>query len=148
MQALEAFPALGVVAKPFAKDAIYGMRENQAKNRKPLSLTPPHVKVIDQTIPMRDGAEISIRIYSPANHNGKGSPLIVNYHGGGFMLGGLWMGNDFGIIVVTLFNAVLVDVDYRMCPEYPFPSPVNDSWDALKWVSKPLFSDVTDFLIE
>jgi acetyl esterase/lipase len=131
-----------------AKDAIYGMRENQAKTRKPLSPIPPHVKVVDQTIPMRDRAEIPIRIYSPANHNGKRSPLIVNCHGGGYMLGGLWMGHEFGINVVTLFNAVLVDVGYRMCPEYPFPTPVNDSWDALKWASQPLYSDIKDFLID
>ena len=105
------------------------------KNRPPPTPVPDHIKVVDRKIPVRDGAEIPIRIYSPAKPDGQGSPLIVNYHGGGFMLGDLEIGIKFGRDMVTSFNAVLVDVDYRMAPEYPFPTPINDCWDALKWVS-------------
>jgi acetyl esterase/lipase len=111
------------------------MREDMIKNRQPPSPTPDHIKVVDRKIPVRDGAEIPIRIYSPAKQDGKGSPLILNYHGGGFTQGDLDMGIEFGRTMVTSFNAVLVDVDYRMAPEYPFPTPINDCWDALKWVS-------------
>lgn len=51
------------------------------------------------------------------------------------MIGDLEMGVEFCRKMVTTFNAVVVDVDYRLAPEFPFPTPVNDSWDALKWVS-------------
>lgn len=132
---MKAVPALGQIVPFYEKDAIYDMRENAAKSRQPPSPTPDHIKVVDHKIPVRDGAEIPIRIYSPAKPDAKGSPLIVNYHGGGFMLGDLEMGVEFGRNMVTEFDAVVVDVDYRMAPEYPFPTAANDSFDALKWVS-------------
>lgn len=50
-------------------------------------------------------------------------------------MGDLEISIDFGRKMVTEFNAVLVDVDYRLAPEFPFPTPVNDCWDALKWVT-------------
>ena len=106
-----------------------------SKNIKTQSPTPENVKVADRKISVRDGAEIPIRIYSPAKPDEKGSPLIVNYHGGGFIMGDLEISIDFGRKMVTEFNAVLVDVDYRLAPEFPFPTPVNDCWDALKWVT-------------
>ena len=91
--------------------------------------------MVDRKIPVRDGAEIPVRIYSPAEKGEQGSPLIVNYHGGGFMLGDLETGVEFCRKMVTTFNAVVVAVAYRLAPEFPFPTPVNDSWDTLKWAS-------------
>jgi acetyl esterase/lipase len=29
---------------------------------------------------------------------------------------------------------IIVDVDYRLAPEFPFPTQIHDSWAALKWV--------------
>jgi acetyl esterase/lipase len=112
------------------------MRQNASQRRAAPTPTPVHIKVVDRKIRVRDGAEIPVRIYSPVDKGLKGSPLIVNYHGGGFIMGGLEMGTEFGRNMVTFFNAVVVDVDYRLAPEFPFPTPVNDSWDALKWVSR------------
>ena len=112
------------------------MREKRIVTRaaQPSLTIPENVKVVDRTIPMRDGAQIPVRIYSPANPDLNASPLIVNFHGGGFMMGDLEGGADFGVKMVTAFNAVLVDVNYRLAPEHPFPTPVNDAYDALIWV--------------
>lgn len=93
---------------------------------------------MDKNIRVRDGSEIPIRIYSPKEATQGGSPLIVNYHGGGWNMGDLSMCIDFCRSLVTSFKAVVVDVDYRLAPEFPFPTPVNDSWDALLWVSQSM----------
>lgn len=50
-------------------------------------------------------------------------------------MGNLETSVDFCRSLVRDANAVVVDVDYRLSPEYPFPIPVNDCWDALQWVS-------------
>lgn len=63
-----------------------------------------------------------------------GYPVIINFHGGGFTLGSphddaRWCGT-----VVTELNAVVVSVDYRRAPEYPFPTAVEDGVDAVLWI--------------
>ena len=57
------------------------------------------------------------------------------YHGGGFCLGGLESESLFCRKVVTELDCVVIDVDYRLAPEHPFPTPVHDAYDALKRVS-------------
>lgn len=36
--------------------------------------------------------------------------------------------------MVNKANITVIDVDYRMAPEYPFPTSIYDCWDAVKWV--------------
>lgn len=62
-------------------------------------------------------------------------PIIINYHGGGFispLLPGLehdlWRDSK-------TYGAVIFAVDYRVAPEYKFPAAVNDSYKAFKWIA-------------
>ena len=41
-------------------------------------------------------------------------------------------------IFVSELDAVVIGVDYRLAPEHPFPTPVDDCSDALEWVRFPL----------
>lgn len=61
-------------------------------------------------------------------------PVVINFHGGGFTLGtatddARWCGT-----VVNECHAVVISVDYRKAPEYPFPTAVEDGVDAVLWV--------------
>ncbi|KAB8291547.1 hypothetical protein EYC80_006348 [Monilinia laxa] len=63
-----------------------------------------------------------------------GSPVFVVYHGGGFCLGGLE--NETVLCRQwTELGGVAVNVDYRLAPEHPFPTGINDAFDALKWTA-------------
>ncbi|TQN66128.1 putative alpha/beta hydrolase [Colletotrichum shisoi] len=58
-------------------------------------------------------------------------PAVINFHGGGFVLG---QGTDdarWAAAVATALNAVVFSVNYRLAPGYPFPTPVEDSADAI-----------------
>lgn len=88
----------------------------------------------DRHIPMRDGASITVRIYSSNTAQKGGAPVFVMYHGGGFCLGGLDNETLLCRKWVEEFGGVTVNVDYRLAPEYAFPTAVHDSYDALKWV--------------
>lgn len=88
----------------------------------------------DRKIQVRDGSSIAVRIHSPKNPPKDGSPIFVVYHGGGFCLGGL---DNEALLCrkFTEFGGVAVNVDYRLAPEHPFPTPTYDAYDALKWTA-------------
>lgn len=57
-------------------------------------------------------------------------------HGGGFVFGDINTDTQHCKRVVNGTGAVVFDVEYRCAPEYPFPIPVDDCWDALQHVVK------------
>lgn len=79
-----------------------------------------------------DGYYIPVRIYMP-----KQAPrplgVLVNFHGGAFVAGDL----DISQATVTRYadraQIAVVDVDYRLAPEHPFPVGVEDCYAALEW---------------
>ncbi|KAK3710811.1 hypothetical protein LTR37_010035 [Vermiconidia calcicola] len=63
-----------------------------------------------------------------------GYPVVINFHGGGFTLGSpaddaRWCGT-----AVDECHAVVISVDYRLAPECPFPTAVEDGVDAVIYV--------------
>jgi acetyl esterase len=95
-------------------------------------LTPPGPQVaavLDHTIPV-NGGTVTGRAYTP---EGTGPfPAIVYYHGGepGFAL------TDARCrLFCHGLSAVIVNIDYRLAPEYPFPEQLEDSYAGLRWVA-------------
>ena len=93
----------------------------------------PEVSEEDRRIPVRDGSEITIRIYKPMTKNEGGSPLIVMFHEGGWGMGDLSDEEVNCRLFTRDLGAVCVNVEYRLAPEHPYPTWINDAWDALKW---------------
>lgn len=90
----------------------------------------------DLTITMRDGAGIKARQYMPSQTSEKPAGLFVYFHGGGWVFGDL-EGHD--ALCQTLANELqmpVVSVDYRLAPEHPFPTPMQDCFDALCWCAE------------
>ena len=63
-------------------------------------------------------------------------PVVINFHGGGFVLGTAHDDARWCNIVVEEVGAVVVSVDYRLAPEYPFPTAVEDGADAILWLAQ------------
>ncbi|KAI1778403.1 Alpha/Beta hydrolase protein [Hypoxylon cercidicola] len=61
-------------------------------------------------------------------------PALVNFHGGGFVIGGLDSDEPLCRKICQGVGCIVVNVDYRLAPEYQHPIPVMDSWTALKYV--------------
>ncbi|OAG43887.1 hypothetical protein AYO21_01739 [Fonsecaea monophora] len=90
------------------------------------------LKVRDEQIPTSDGASIALRIYQPTSGENP-KPAVFYIHGGGWTLGDL-EGEDLTCRAMCVrAGVVVVSVDYRLAPEYPFPRGTEDSWEALKW---------------
>jgi acetyl esterase/lipase len=64
----------------------------------------------------------------------------ANCEKGGWVLGGLQSEAAWCRHMCNMANITIIDVDYRMGPEYKFPAAIYDCWDAVKWVSLALGS--------
>jgi len=88
--------------------------------------------VTDREIP-GPGGPVPVRVYRPAGDAPK--PVIVYFHGGGWVLGSLGTHDGTCRRLADGADAVVVSVDYRMGPEDRFPAAVDDSFAALTWVA-------------
>ena len=101
---------------------------------------PPAVDFVrDLSIPGPEG-EIPIRVYrhdgDESRGRGPSAPVLVYYHGGGWVLGTLDSIDGVCRRLARRGECVVVSVDYRLAPEHPFPAAVEDSFAALRWVSE------------
>ncbi len=97
-------------------------------------LVHPELRVEDRTIPGPAGP-IAIRIYWPPGHDER-SPVVLFFHGGGFVLGDLDTHDASARQHAVGADAIVVSVDYRLAPEHPYPAAVDDAWAATIWVAE------------
>ncbi len=90
------------------------------------------VELVDRVLPTAPYA-VPVRVYRPRGAAGP-LPLVVNLHGGGFVLGNLTGADWLCGRLAALVGAVVVSVDYRLAPEHPAPGPYDDAWAATTWL--------------
>jgi acetyl esterase len=90
------------------------------------------VRAEDRSIPRPPG-EIPVRIYTPPSSGDEAPPLVVFFHGGGWVLGNLGTHDAVCRDLSSQSGAVLVAVDYRLAPEHVFPAAVDDAYAGLVW---------------
>ncbi|MCB0183107.1 MAG: alpha/beta hydrolase [Caldilineaceae bacterium] len=99
------------------------------RRRKPV----PVASIADRVIPGPAGA-IPIRVYTPA---GRGPfPLVVFFHSGGFVVGGLDNDDEICRSLCHGADCIVVSVDYRLAPEHKFPAAPDDCLAATRWAAK------------
>lgn len=99
-------------------------------------LTPVH-SVADTQIPV-EGGQIALRIITPF---GDGPfPVVVFFHGGGWVFGDLDGYEGLMRSLAVEAKAIVVGVDYRLAPEYKFPTAVEDCYAALNWIAENIGS--------
>ena len=89
--------------------------------------------VADFAIEGPDG-DLPIRAYVP---EGEGPfPVLVYYHGGGWVIGGLDEYENVTSAICDRAEVVVLSVDYRLAPEHPFPAQLEDAYAAADWASE------------
>jgi acetyl esterase len=78
------------------------------------------------------GDTIPARLYAAST--GETLPIIVWYHGGGFVIGDLETADRTCRTLAAGAGALVVSVDYRLAPEDPFPAGPDDCFTALRWI--------------
>jgi acetyl esterase len=90
-------------------------------------------EVMDTAIQGPNG-EIPLRIYAP---EGEGPfPVLVFFHGGGWVRGSLDGYDGLCRRLTNRSNALVVSVDYRCAPEHPFPAGFEDCYAATEWAAE------------
>ncbi len=96
-------------------------------------LTKPDIAVArDLTIEVRD-TQIRGRLYR-SEPDGI-LPLVIYYHGGGWLLGSIDSHDVTTRLLALASGFAVLSVDYRRGPECPFPVAVNDAVDAVRWAA-------------
>lgn len=93
----------------------------------------PELRVEDRAID-GPGGSIDVRIYWPPNESV--APIVLFFHGGGFVMGDLDTHDGTSRQHAVGADAIVVSVDYRLAPEHPYPAAVEDAWAATKWVAE------------
>lgn len=93
----------------------------------------PEMARIEEHSLSRPDGEVLLRILVPIE-----PPLgvIVYYHGGGWVLGSIDETDTLARKLAERTSCAVVLVEYRLAPEHPYPTPVDDSYAALEWVSE------------
>jgi acetyl esterase/lipase len=75
---------------------------------------------------------LRVRHYAPSEPGGP-HPLLVYFHGGGFLYGDLDTHDGVCRLLCRHAGANVLAIDYRLAPEHPFPAAVEDARAALRW---------------
>ncbi len=91
-------------------------------------------RIEDFTCPGPEG-DIALRLYDSQANRDAETPVIVFYHGGGFVIGDLESHHSFCTYVAQEMDLPVIAVDYRLAPEAPFPAAPRDSIAATRWIA-------------
>lgn len=96
-----------------------------------------------RTLPSSDdGVELltlhsgpGVRLYRPADRPDP-VPALVWIHGGGYVIGTAAQDDDLCRRYVRHLGIAVASVDYRLAPEHPYPTPLEDCYRVLGWLAK------------
>ncbi|KAL1881692.1 hypothetical protein Plec18167_003291 [Paecilomyces lecythidis] len=66
--------------------------------------------------------------------NGKRTPIVINWHGSGFVIPSLRSDAPYCSLIANETGSPVLDADYRKGPEHPFPAALEDVEDVLTWI--------------
>lgn len=120
-------PKMHELDAPSARAMMLAMRHVADADPTPLAV------VKDLSCPGPGGA-IKLRLYDARAIRDPG-PVLVFYHGGGFVIGDIDTHEPFCTEAARILDIPVISVDYRMAPEYPWPASPDDCEAAARWVA-------------
>jgi acetyl esterase/lipase len=121
-----------LTSNPVNIDTLGENRENLEHFSQLLGGPAPPLETIEEfTVPSSTGS-ISVRCYKP--NNKELLPVLIFYHGGGYIRGSLDSHHDLCSRLAKYGDFAVLSVQYRLAPEDKFPAAVEDSFTVYEWV--------------
>jgi acetyl esterase len=98
-------------------------------------VTEEMAQVEDRQVPGR-GGPIDVRIYRPKTEQQGPLPVLVYYHGGGWVFGSIDAADRAVRLIANEAKLIVVSVNYRLYPDAGYPAQQDDAQDAFRWVVK------------
>ena len=125
---IETLDPVAARQQPTAADGVKDVLRRQGR-----PITPPAgVTTRDLTYPAGVGSQ-PVRVYMPAEAATGPRPVIVYYHGGGFVIADIDTYDASPRALVRETGAIVVSVEYRHAPEAKFPAQHDDAFAAYQW---------------
>lgn len=99
-----------------------------------LQKRPPRIKTVDHMIDLDDD-QIVIREYIPKDFKANDHSMLF-FHGGGFSIGSIKTHDPVCKFLSKMLGWKIFSVEYRLAPEYRFPTPLEDCDQAMDWLIK------------
>jgi len=126
---LERFPTFD-----FSQELLPMIRQQMAAMAAGMPTPDSHdAKLEERKIVSSAGHEIGIIIHTP-RQAASARPAVLHIHGGGYIIGTAKMSSASNLQKAVAADCVVVSVDYRLAPEAIHPGPVEDCYQALKWL--------------
>jgi len=93
---------------------------------------PEPVSNVQDATAQGPAGDIPVRVYRP--EGAAPLPLLLWYHGGGFVIGDLDTADRTARKLAVGSGALVVSIDYRLAPEHPAPASADDCLTALRWI--------------
>lgn len=90
-------------------------------------------QIRDEILPLQ-GRNIHARIYISTSIGSMPCPVLIFYHGGGWVTGNIESHDSVCRILSKQGHCMVISIDYRLAPENKFPAAVEDAYDALVWI--------------
>lgn len=114
--------------QPRAAEAISSILGRQGRER-----PEDGVAVEDITVAGAE-SELAARVYRPMGLLSRLNPVVLYFHGGGFVTGDLDSHDASARGLARRTGAIVLSVAYRLAPEHRFPAAHDDAWASWKWL--------------
>ena len=114
--------------QPRASEAIAAILGQQGRER-----PDDGVAAEDITVTGAEG-DLPARLYRPAGLLSRLNPMVLYFHGGGFVTGDLDSYDASARAIARRTGALVVSVTYRLAPEHRFAAAHDDAWAAWQWL--------------
>jgi acetyl esterase len=80
--------------------------------------------------------ELAARVYRPEKSQSEILPVLIYFHGGGFVLGDIESHDKMLAQLCSKSHIAIISVAYRLAPETMFPGAIEDAQEATDWIAK------------